>query len=175
VTDDTTSAGEVGTARTDGGREGESESGERARPVGINHVALAVGDVDAAVEFYRDLFEFELRGRGSASAFLDMGDQFLALSESGEADREPDEHRHVGLVVDDPSVVERRLDDLGIERLDTRGLDFRDPWGNRFQVVGYEDVQFTKADHVLAGMGVDDLAKTDDALAELAEKGMTPE
>jgi catechol 2,3-dioxygenase-like lactoylglutathione lyase family enzyme len=149
-------------------------TGERARTVGVNHVALAVGDVDAALEFYGSLFEVELRGRSPSGAFVDMGDQFLALSEAGASDREPDAHRHLGLVVDDPEVVERRLAELGVERLDTRGLDFRDPWGNRFQVVGYEDVQFTKAEHVLEGMGLSDLEKTDDALAELAEKGLAP-
>lgn len=146
----------------------------RARMVGINHVALEVGDVDEALDFYRELFEFDLRGRGDASAFVDMGDQFLALSavdDPGEAD----EHRHFGLVVDDPEAVERRLDGTDAERLRTRGLDFRDPWGNRIQVVGYEEVQFTKADRVLAGMGLDDLGKSESAIAELAEKGMAPE
>ncbi|WP_435179919.1 VOC family protein [Halorussus sp. AFM4] len=146
----------------------------RARMVGINHVALDVGDVDAALEFYGELFEFELRGRGDASAFVDMGDQFLALSETDESDG-PDDHRHFGLVVDDPEAVDSALDRTDAERLQTGGLDFRDPWGNRVQVVAYEEIQFTKADHVLAGMGLDDLGKSESALAELDEKGMAPE
>ncbi len=139
--------------------------------VGINHVALAVGDVDAALAFYRSLFEFELRGRSESSAFLDMGDQFLALAEV-EDPGPPDAHRHFGLVVDDPDIVERRLEDTDAESLGEG--DFRDPWGNFVQVVAYEDVQFTKADHVLAGMGLD-LGKSESALAELAEKGLAPE
>ena len=152
----------------------------RARTVGINHVALEVGDVDAAIEFYGALFEFDLRGRGESAAFIDMGDQFLALSESDESDNldesdGPDDHRHFGLVVDDPATVERRLANTGAERVESGGLDFRDPWGNRVQVVVYEDVQFTKADHVLAGMGLADLGKSESAVSELAEKGMAPE
>ncbi|MFC6904020.1 VOC family protein [Halalkalicoccus tibetensis] len=143
----------------------------RARPVGINHVALEVGDLDEAVEFYGELFAFELRGRSESHAFLDMGDQFLAL---GEADGEGvDEGRHFGLVVDDPGLLENRLDEQGIGRLDTSGLDFRDPWGNRIQIVAYEEVQFTKSEAVLEGMGLD-LGKSESAREELAEKGMDP-
>jgi catechol 2,3-dioxygenase-like lactoylglutathione lyase family enzyme len=145
---------------------------DKARLVGINHVALAVGDIDTAVAFYDDLFTFEMRGRTERSAFLDMGDQFLALSES-DADT-TDDHRHFGLVVDDAATVNRRLDGVDADPVDG-GPDFRDPWGNYVQVVEYGDVQFTKADHVLAGMGLPDLDKTDDAVAELAEKGMAPE
>lgn len=141
----------------------------RARPVGINHVALEVGDVDDALEFYGELFAFELRGRSESHAFLDMGDQFLALSE---ADGEGvDEGRHFGLVVDDPGLLEDRLNDQGIDRLDTAGLDFRDPWGNRIQIVAYEEVQFTKSEAVLEGMGLD-LGKSESAREELAEKGL---
>lgn len=109
-----------------------SESGpDRACFVGINHVALKVGDVDDALEFYGALFAFDLRGRTDASAFLDMGDQFLALSEADDAGEGVDDHRHFGLVVDDRDPVEDRLDTLGVDRLPTEGLEFRDPWGNR--------------------------------------------
>lgn len=146
---------------------------DRARIVGINHVALGVGDIDAALEFYGSLFEFDLRGRTDDMAFIDIGDQFINLSVSEADDR--DERRHFGLVVDDPATVERRLDSLGIDRLPTRFFDFLDPWGNRVQVVGYAEVQFTKADHVLEGMEIDAPEKSDDALAELAEKGLPPE
>jgi len=146
----------------------------RARLVGINHVALKVGDIEEALDFYGDVFAFELRGRTDSGAFLDMGDQFLALSavdDPGDTDR----HRHFGLVVDDADAVEGRLADLDVETLTGRGLDFRDPWGNRIQIVDYEEIQFTKADHVLRGMDLADLEKSDDAVAELAEKGMAPE
>jgi catechol 2,3-dioxygenase-like lactoylglutathione lyase family enzyme len=172
-----------------------SENDSTARLVGINHVALPVGDVEAAVEFYESVFAFDVRGRIDGGAFLDMGDQFLALMENGEgtpgdgagnaADTDGandaagesavDDHRHIGLVVDDRTAVERALDDLGVETLPTGGLDFRDPWGNRLQVVAYEEIQFTKADHVRGGMGLSDLGKSAAALAELAEKGMAPE
>lgn len=150
-----------------------TEATPRPRPIGINHVALAVGDVDEAVAFYRGLLGFELRGETEGMAFLDMGDQFIALSETEEP--AAGDHAHFGLVVDDPALVERRLAESDIERLDTGGLDFEDPWGNRVQVVGYEAIQFTKADHVLRGMDADDLEKTDDAIAELAAKGLAPE
>jgi len=146
---------------------------ERARMVGINHVALEVGSVEDALDFYGAVFEFELRGRTDTAAFLDAGDQFVALSEDpGEGD---DDHRHFGLVVDDPDLVERRLAETEAEVLPTSGLDFRDPWGNRVQVVAYRDVQFTKAGHVLAGMGLSDLEKSESAVEELVAKGMAPD
>lgn len=147
----------------------------RARPVGINHVALEVGDLADALEFYRSLFEFELRGRTESAAFVDMGDQFLALAEVDEPAAEPDDHRHFGLVVDDTDAVARRLADTDAERLSTEGVEFRDPWGNRVQVVAYEEIQFTNAEHVRRGMAASDLEKTDSALDELAAKGMAPE
>lgn len=156
-----------------------SESDEpRARMVGINHVALEVGDIDDALDFYGGLFEFELRGRTESGAFLDMGDQFLALMGTdgeGWLESPPDDHRHFGLVVDDANAVERALEWRDVDTLDTSGLDFRDPWGNRIQVVEYGEVQFTKAEHVLGGMGLGDLGKSESALDELREKGMAPE
>ncbi|ELY61461.1 glyoxalase/bleomycin resistance protein/dioxygenase [Natronococcus amylolyticus DSM 10524] len=146
---------------------------ERPSLVGINHVALEVGDIDDALEFYEDLFAFELRSRSDSKAFLDMGDQFIALAESDDTDR--DGQRHFGLVVDDADAAERRLEDCVVERLDVPGLEFHDPWGNRVQLVDYSEIQFTKADHVLEGMGLDELEKTDGAIAELEEKGLAPE
>jgi predicted enzyme related to lactoylglutathione lyase len=144
----------------------------RPRLVGVNHVAIEVGDVDEAVEFLSRIFEVTLRGRGRRSAFVDLGDQFLALSES--RTQPPDEHRHIGLVVDDREAVRRALQDAGAEVLPGRGLEFRDPWGNRFQVVQYDEVQFTKAPHVLRGLELAHLRKTDDAVEELRAKGMAP-
>ena len=143
---------------------------KRARLVGINHVALEVDDLDAALEFYGAVFEFELRGRIPGMAFLDMGDQFLALSEgrSQPADRD----RHFGLVVDDLEVTRAALTEAGAELLSGRGLDFRDPWGNHVQVVDYRRIQFSKSPAVAAGMGVDGLEKTKEALAELRDKGL---
>jgi catechol 2,3-dioxygenase-like lactoylglutathione lyase family enzyme len=138
--------------------------------VGINHVALEVGDLEAALEFYGRVFEFTLRGRVPGMAFLDMGDQFLALSEGGAG--EPDRSGHFGLVTDDPDAVRERLAGTEAEILPSRGLDFRDPWGNRVQVVGYADVQFTKTGTILRGMGLEGLEKSQAALRQLREKGL---
>ena len=145
----------------------------RARLVGFNHVALEVGDVEEALEFYGRLFEVELRGRGKGMAFIDAGDQFIALSEG--RTQPPDDHRHIGMVVDDKRAVRRALNEAGVEILPGRGLDFRDPWGSRWQVVEYAEIQYTKAPHVLNGMGLGDLKKTEEALEELRKKGLAPE
>ena len=141
-----------------------------ARPVGINHVALEVGDVEQAVAFYRRIFDFEMRGRVPGMAFLDMGDQFLALSEGREG--AADAHRHFGVVVDDRTEVRRRLEAAGTQAMPGRGFAFRDPWGNQVEVVQYDEVQFTKAPEVLRGMRLEGLRKTPEALAELRGKGL---
>jgi lactoylglutathione lyase len=138
--------------------------------VGINHIALAVGDVDEAVEFYGRIFEVELRGRTPGMAFLDMGDQFLALAEGD--DPVADRRRHFGLVVDDRGRVRQALQDAGVELEPSRGLRFRDPWGNLVEVVQYSDIQFTKAPPVLRGMGLEGLGKSESAERELREKGL---
>ena len=143
-----------------------------ARMVGINHIALAVGDVDQAVEFYGRIFELELRGRVRGMAFLDMGDQFLALAQGD--DPVADRHRHFGLVVDDRGRVRQALQEAGVEIEPSRGLRFRDPWGNLVEVVQYSDVQFTKAPQVLGGMGLEALGKSESAKQELREKGLGP-
>jgi predicted enzyme related to lactoylglutathione lyase len=135
----------------------------------MNHVALEVGDVDEALAFYGRVFELTLRGRAPGAAFVDMGDQFLALM-AGRS-QPPDGARHVGFVVDDKEATRRALEAAGAEILPGRGLDFRDPWGNHVQVVQYDQVQFTKAERVLRGMGLD-LGKSEAALAELRGKGL---
>jgi lactoylglutathione lyase len=143
---------------------------ERAKLVGINHVALEVGDVEEALEFYGRFLEFELRGRGGGMTFIDMGDQFIALARGREAG--PDQARHFGLVVDDKELVRRALQAAGVPVQASGSLDFRDPWGNNIQVVDYREIQFTKADHVLSAMGLDGLQKTEGALEELRAKGL---
>jgi lactoylglutathione lyase len=143
---------------------------KRARLVGMNHVALEVGNVEEALEFYGRIFEFELRGRGGRMAFIDMGDQFVAIAEG--RTQPPDTHRHLGLVVDDKEAARRSLQEAGIDVQPSGSVDFRDPWGNHVQVVDYREIQFTKAENVLRGMGLDELEKTDNARAELRAKGL---
>ena len=142
----------------------------RPRLVGLNHVALEVGDIDEALAFYGRLFEFSLRGRSASMAFIDMGDQFIALAAGRTQPRDAD--RHFGLVVDDRAPLRKALEQAGAEVLPGRGLDFIDPWGNHIQVVEYRDIQFTKAPEVLAAMGLEDLGKSEAALQELADKGI---
>ena len=146
------------------------EAAARPRLVGINHVALEVGDIDEALAFYGGLFEFSLRGRSATMAFLDMGDQFIALASGRTQAR--DQERHFGLVVDDRAPLRRALEAAGVEILPGRGLDFIDPWGNHIQVVEYRDIQFTKTPEVLRAMALDHLDKTEAALQELADKGI---
>jgi lactoylglutathione lyase len=142
-----------------------------ARLVGINHVALEVGDVDEALAWYGQIFSFELRGRaGRNMAFVDMGDQFLALSAPRGQPRDDD--RHFGLVVDDKEAVRQALQRAGADIVPTRGLRFVDPWGNNVEVVQYDEIQFSKTDAVLRGTGLEHLGKTENALAELREKGL---
>jgi predicted enzyme related to lactoylglutathione lyase len=139
-----------------------------ARLVGINHVAVEVGDLAEALEFYGRIFDVTLRGRLPKMAFVDMGDQFLAISEG--RTQTPDVHRHIGLVVDDRDAALDAAREAGAEMLDDN--DFRDPWGNHFQVVDYRDVQFTKTDRILRGMGLDRLEKRRSAVEELRAKGL---
>src|SRR5919106_1663763 len=144
----------------------------KARAMGFNHIALEVGDIEEALAFYGGLFDFNLRSKGESSAFIDLGDQFLALQKG--RTQPADDGRHFGLVVDDKDAVRTALADAGIEPLPGPFLDFRDPWGNRIEIVGYENIQFTKAPNVLHGMGLSHLAKNDKAKKELADKGMAP-
>lgn len=145
----------------------------RARMVGFNHVALEVGDIEEALAFYGRIFEFSLRSKSKSQAFIDLGDQFIALQKGR---RQPeDDGRHFGLVVDDKETARRALQAAGVEILPGPFLDFRDPWGNRVEIVGYDNIQFTKATHVLRGMKLAHLAKNAGALKELADKGMAPD
>jgi lactoylglutathione lyase len=142
-----------------------------ARVVGINHVALEVGDLDEAIDWYGRFFEFELRGRiGRRMAFIDMGDQFIAIA-SGRA-QPRDDSRHFGLVVDDKEAVRAALLAAGVAVAASGSLDFADPWGNNVQVVDYREIQFTKAPPVRRGMGLEGLRKTESAQRELRQKGL---
>ena len=148
-------------------------SGKKARAVGFNHVALEVGDIDGALEFYGRLVQFELQSKSDTSAFIYLGDQFINFSKGRR--QGPDDARHIGLVVDDKEAVRRTLEEMGVEILPGPFLDFLDPWGNRIEIVGYQNIQFTKAPQVLRGMGLGDLKKSQKALDELAAKNMAPD
>jgi lactoylglutathione lyase len=143
-----------------------------ARLLGINHVALEVGDLDEALAWYGRFFEFKLRGRaGRKMAFIDMGDQFIALA-AGRT-QPPDEDRHFGLVVDDKEAVRAALREAGTEVQAGGSLDFTDPWGNHIQVVDYREIQFTKTPGVLKAMGLEGLGKSDSARRELRDRGLS--
>jgi catechol 2,3-dioxygenase-like lactoylglutathione lyase family enzyme len=143
-----------------------------ARLVGINHIALEVGDLDDALAWYGRFFEFELRGRhGARMAFIDMGDQFIALS-AGRS-QPPDEARHFGLVVDDKESVRAALSDAGVSVRPSGSLDFHDPWGNHVQVVDYRDIQFSKTPDVLHAMRLDRLDKSETAQQEIRDRGLS--
>jgi lactoylglutathione lyase len=143
---------------------------KKSRLVGLNHIALEVGDIDEALAFYGRLFTFELRGKSATMAFIDLGDQFIALQKGRK--QPADDGRHFGLVVDDKEAARKALKAAGVTPLDGPFLDFRDPWGNRVEIVGYENIQFTKAPNVLHGMGLTRLTKNENAKKELAQKGM---
>jgi len=144
----------------------------KPRVVGFNHVALEVGDIEAALSFYGRVFDFKLRSKDDDMAFIDLGDQFLALQKG--RSQSADDGRHVGLVVDDKKAAREALAAAGVEILPGPFLDFRDPWGNRIEIVGYENIQFTKAPNVLRGMGLAHLSKNEAAIRELSDKGMAP-
>ncbi len=147
---------------------------KKPKLVGINHVAIEVGDIDEALAWYGQIFDFNLRNRHERSAFIDMGDQFINMTRVPDYRQEGVERRHIGFVVDDRSTVKARAEAAGAKMVEGPFLDFLDPWGNRIEVVEYSNIQFTKAPNVQRGMGIK-LAKNDNAKKELAEKGMTAE
>ena len=143
------------------------------RVIGFNHVALEVGNIDEALAYYGRLFRFKLRGKSDSMALIDLGDPFIALQKGRR--QAADDGRHFGLVVDDKEAARKALEAAGVTLLEGPFLDFRDPWGNRIEIVGYNNIQFTKAPNVLRGMGLMHLAKNEKAKTELAEKGMALE
>ena len=145
----------------------------RPRLIGLNHLALEVGNIDEALAFYNRLFKFELRGKSDSMAFIDLGDQFIALQKGRK--QPADDGRHFGLVVEDKEAARKALEAAGVPVLDGPFLDFRDPWGNPVEIVGYDNIQFSKAPNVLRGMGLTRLVKNEKAKKELADKGMAPD
>ena len=150
----------------------KKSTSHKPRLVGMNHAALEVADIEAALAFYGAIFDFKLRSKSRTQAFIDMGDQFINFTKT--ATPHMDRDRHVALVVDDRSRVAELAEAAGGTIIPGPFLDFLDPWGNRIEVVEYANIQFTKASHVLRGMGLD-LKKNAKALGELADKGMAPD
>lgn len=144
----------------------------KARAVGINHIALEVGDIDEALHFYGRFLDFEIHERSETEAFIYFGDQFINFTK--DSNRQPDRYRHFGIAVDDKPLARKTLERMGIKLLNSEFLDFLDPWGNRVEITTYTKIQYTKAEHVLRGMGLGHLVKTEEALAELRAKGMAP-
>ncbi len=144
----------------------------KAHAIGINHVAIEVGDIGQALRFYERFLDFAVEEQTDEMAIVYFGDQFINFIRN--ADRKPDTMRHFGIAVDDKPLVHKTLESMGVKLLDSRFLDFLDPWGNRVEITTYANIQYTKTDHVLRGMGLGHLTKSDEALAELRAKDMAP-
>ncbi|MBT5266060.1 MAG: VOC family protein [Rhodospirillaceae bacterium] len=145
---------------------------KKARAVGINHIALEVGNIDEALEFYGTFLDFEITRQSETAAFIYFGDQFINFALGRE--QGPDEKRHFGIAVDDKDLARETLEGMGITFLDGRFMDFLDPWGNRVEITTYTNIQFSKADHVLRGMGLGHLEKTEHAVEELRKRNLGP-
>lgn len=141
------------------------------RLVGINHVAIEVGNIDEALAWYARIFDFTLRGKSERNAFIDMGDQFVNMTLVPDYAVAGVEKRHIGFVVDDRSSVIELAKAAGARFVEGPFLDFLDPWGNRLEIIEYSNIQFTKAQNVMRGMGLA-LTKNAKATQELADKGM---
>ena len=150
----------------------ENKESSKAKAVGINHVALEVGNIDEALTFYGRFLDFEIHSRSETAAFIYFGYQFINFSKG--RTQAPDENRHFGIAVDNKELARLTLEGMGVTFLDGRFMDFLDPWGNRVEITTYTNIQFSKADHVLKGMGLGHLEKTESAIVELREKGLAP-
>jgi catechol-2,3-dioxygenase len=144
----------------------------KANAIGINHVTLEVGNIDEALKFYGNFLNFEVHEKNEMQAFIYFGDQFINFTKND--NRQPDQKRHIGIAVDNKELVRQTLEQMGIKLLKGPFLDFLDPWGNRVEITTYINIQYTKADHVLQGMGLGHLKKTEQALAELNARGLGP-
>ena len=150
----------------------ENKESSKAKAVGINHVALEVGDIEEALTFYGRFLDFEIHSRSETVAFIYFGDQFINFSNG--RTQAPDENRHFGIAVDNKELARLTLEGMGVTFLDGRFMDFLDPWGNRVEITTYTNIQFSKADHVLKGMGLGHLEKIESVIMELREKGLAP-
>ena len=148
---------------------------EMAKPrlVGFNHVALEVGDIEEALAFYGRLFAFELRGKSDTMAFIDLGDQFIALQKGRQ--QPADDGRHFGLVVDDKEAARKTLEAAGVACLTVRSSISAIPGATASRSSATTTSSSPRRRNVLRGMGLAHLTKNASAKQELAEKGMALE
>lgn len=142
----------------------------KATAIGINHVALEVGNIAEALAFYGSFLNFTITSQSENAAFIYFGDQFINFAKG--RTQAPDEKRHFGIAVDDKELVRDTLIEMGVALLGGRFLDFLDPWGNRVEITTYTNIMFSKSTAVLRGMDMDHLQKTDESLAELDKHGL---
>lgn len=143
------------------------------RAIGVNHIAFEVHDLDQTLDWYERYFDLQLRGRRGGMAWIDLGDQFIALSEG--APESPDRSRHVGLVVDDKETLRSALIEAGEEVSAQGSLRVRDPSGNLLEIVDYREVRFAKTPAVMRALGLEGLEKSASAREELRAKGLADE
>ena len=142
----------------------------KATAIGINHVALEVGNIGDALAFYGSFLNFTITSQSEDAAFIYFGDQFINFAKG--RTQAPDEKRHVGIAVDNKELVRDTLIEMGVALFGGRFLDFLDPWGNRVEITTYTNIMFSKSTAVLRGMDMDHLQKTDESLAELDKHGL---
>lgn len=122
----------------------------KTRLVGFTHVAIEVGDIEEALVFYGRLFDFKLRNKSDPMAFIDLGDQFLALQKG--RTQAADDGRHFGLVVDSKERAREALITAGVPVLPGPFLDFRDPWGTASRLSDTKIFNSPNRRNVLRGM-----------------------
>ena len=142
----------------------------KATAIGINHVALEVGNIAEALAFYGSFLNFTITSQSENAAFIYFGDQFINFAKG--RTQTPDEKRHFGIAVDDKELVRNTLTEMDVTLLGGQFLDFLDPWGNRIEITTYTNIMFSKTTAILRGMDMDHLQKTDQALAQLSKHGL---
>ena len=142
----------------------------KATAIGINHIALEVGNIAEALAFYGSFLNFTITSQTEDAAFIYFGDQFINFAKG--RTQTPDEKRHFGIAVDDKELVRNTLTEMDVTLLGGQFLDFLDPWGNRIEITTYTNIMFSKTTAILRGMAMDHLQKTDQALAQLSKHGL---
>ncbi len=142
----------------------------KATAIGINHIALEVGNIAEALAFYGSFLNFTITSQTEDAAFIYFGDQFINFAKG--RTQASDEKRHFGIAVDDKELVRNTLTQMDVTLLGGQFLDFLDPWGNRIEITTYTNIMFSKTTAILRGMDMDHLQKTDQALGQLNKHGL---